>query len=110
MWRTDLAKCKSGTFPLGYQYDQLFNREKLIEAINLQSAVSETRSPTMVCSTTTVPTPRMLNPRRKDDLRQDISSLSKEIADTKTEQQTKIKELRDEVKENVKQDIVASMR
>ena len=64
----------------------------------------------MVCSTTTVPTPRMLNPGQKDDLRQDITSLSKEIADTKAEQQTKIKELRDEVKENVKQDIVASMR
>jgi 23S rRNA pseudoU1915 N3-methylase RlmH len=76
---------------IGNVANRLGEVEKLIEAINLQSAVSETRSPTM------------------DDLRQDISSLSKEIADTKTEQQTKIKELRDEVKENVKQDIVASM-
>ncbi|KAF9650978.1 hypothetical protein BDM02DRAFT_1014666 [Thelephora ganbajun] len=65
--------------------------EKIIEDLNLQSATSTARSPTM------------------GDLQQEINSLKKDIEGTRAAQKKQIDDLRSDVKNNVKEEITKTM-
>jgi len=66
--------------------------EKIIEDLNLQSATSTTRSPTMV------------------DLQQEIGMLKQDIEETRLAQKKQIDDLRGDVRNDVKEQITKTMR